>query len=70
MNFPDNEIPCLLEMKLFKSRTFWTVVGLVIIGVIPVFKETIPQPYYDAIVIALGVLASYFKLSPSQKYGE
>ena len=70
MKCPDDEISCLLEMKLLKSRTFWTLVGLVVIGVVPIFRNTIPQPYYDAIVVALGILASYFRLNPSQKFGE
>ncbi len=51
------------------SRTIATLVLLVAISVIPQLKETIADPYYGMVVTALGIIAGYFHISPSQNYG-
>jgi hypothetical protein len=52
------------------SRTIWTVILLVLVATIPLAKELIPQPFYDMVLAALGVITGYFHLNPSQNYQE
>lgn len=58
-----------LASKAKSSRTFWTLVLMVLLATIPELKELIPAPYYNAAMAGLGALAAYFKLNPSQEYG-
>jgi hypothetical protein len=55
---------------IVKSRTFWTVVLLVGLNTVPQFKGIIPDQVVDIINIALGTIATYFHINPSQKYSE
>ncbi len=50
------------------SRTFWTLVLIIIMAEVPIFKEMIKAPYYDGIMVALGIIATYYHVSPSQVY--
>lgn len=52
------------------SRTVWVLIGMVLLAELPVLQEALPVLAYKAIFLALGVLATYFKLNPSQPYGE
>ena len=54
--------------KAFKSRTLWTVVALFIVAGFDGVRELIPEVYHVYVYGLLSLLATYFKLSPSQKY--
>lgn len=51
-----------------KSRTFWTLVLMVCLIEVPIFRQVIHQPYYDGIMALLGLLATYYHVTPSQVY--
>jgi hypothetical protein len=51
-----------------KSRTVWTVVALVLINGIPAVRGFIPAQYLPYVDGAIGLLAMYFKVNPSQNY--
>lgn len=53
----------------FRSRTFWTIVVIVLINTLPQVKQYFPQGLYDVVNPVLGFLAAYFHISPSQDYG-
>ena len=55
--------------QAFTSRTVWTIIALVIINGVPSVTEMIPASIVPAVNIVLGLLATYFKVNPSQKYG-
>jgi hypothetical protein len=57
-----------IELAL-KSRTFWTIVIIAALNTIPQVKQYLPQSLFDAINWALGFLATYFHVNPSQNYG-
>jgi hypothetical protein len=50
----------------FRSRTFWTVVVMVLVNIIPGLP--IDQPTKDLITTVLGLVATYFHVNPSQNY--
>lgn len=55
-------------MKILKSRTVWAIVAMFVIGgteAVSGFISPIMLPYVQG---ALGLLATYFKLNPSQEY--
>ena len=55
-------------IKLFFSRTVWTIIVMVIINGIPSVESMIPVswlPYIDGV---LGLLAIYFRINPKQNY--
>lgn len=54
--------------QLFRSRTFWTLVGLILIAEIPVIQQILPPLDFHALELAFGVIAIYFHLNPSQVY--
>ena len=52
-----------------KSRTFWTVVILLLINVVPAVKNVFPNAaWLDTVSTVLTFLAGYFHVSPSQNY--
>ena len=56
-----------LELAL-RSRTVWTIIALFIIGGFHNITGYIPEslmPYLNSI---LGLMAIYYKISPSQQY--
>lgn len=53
---------------LLKSRTFWTIVVLFLTGGFQAITNYLPAEVYLFITGGLALLASYFKISPSQKY--
>ena len=56
------------EVKLaLRSRTFWTIVLLVLINVIPVVKTYVSSPVLDSLSTILGLIATAFHVNPSQK---
>jgi len=53
---------------MFRSRTFWTVVALLLVAEMPVLKQILSALGYQSLEIALGVLAVYFHVNPNQVY--
>ena len=53
---------------LARSRTFWLVVLTVLVNVIPQLQAVLPPAWRDLVTVALGVLAAYFHVNPSQTY--
>ena len=53
-----------------KSRTFWTVVLLVLLNTVPQLKGTVSQNVLDLINGVLGLAATYFHVNPSRNYLE
>ena len=53
-------------MLALKSRTFWTVVVMLIVNLIP--HLPVSQPLKDLINSILTLLAVYFHVNPSQNY--
>ena len=56
-------------MKMLMSRTVWTIVLMFLVGGIQAVTDLIPLwllPYVQGV---LGLIAIYFKMNPSQKYG-
>jgi hypothetical protein len=56
--------------QILKSRTFWTVVLLVGINTVPQLQGLIPDQLINVINVALGTVATYFHINPSQTYGQ
>lgn len=52
--------------RLLKSRGFWTVIILGVINTVPQLKGLVSDGVLDIINTVLVILASYFKLNPSQ----
>lgn len=52
-----------------KSRTFWTIVVIVLLNSFPQVKQYLPGDVSDAINGILGLLAAYFHVNPSRDYG-
>ena len=50
------------------SRTFWTIVLLVLLNTLPEIKNSIPAKTFDLINTIVGVIATYFHVSPRQDY--
>lgn len=58
-----------MDYSVFKSRTFWTVVAMFIVGGGNALIPVIPAQYDAVLMLILSGLATYFKLNPSQNYG-
>lgn len=54
--------------KIFFSRTIWTIVLMFFIGGVQELKSFFTPEAFIAIQGGLSVLATYFKLFPSQSY--
>lgn len=55
-------------VKALRSRTFWTIVMMFLIGGTEAISGLVPDELTTPILFVLGALATYFKLRPSQKY--
>lgn len=55
-------------MKLFKSRTFWTLVLTFALAGVEGIRESFSPEVFTFIMAGLLALASYFKANPSQEY--
>lgn len=49
-----------------RSRTFWTLVVMVLVNVVPGLP--VDQPAKDLLTTVLGLVATYFHVNPSQNY--
>jgi len=56
--------------KIVKSRTVWVVVVMFLVGGVEAISGFIPGGFLPLVEGALGVLAIYFKVNPSQDYVE
>jgi len=52
---------------MFKSRTVWTAIAIIIINGVPAIRETFPTDYLPYIDCLLGFLAIYFRVNTRQK---
>lgn len=65
----NNNIKQMSKIALaLKSRTVWTVVVLFLVNGVGAIHGYIPAGYLPLVDGILGILAIYFKLSPSQQY--
>ena len=55
-----------MNYSLFRSRTFWTLVVLVIYDVIQVYGNIFPAEIATLINLILGSLVSYYHLQTGQ----
>jgi hypothetical protein len=55
-------------LKILKSRTVWTVIFTFIFNGFAAISGTLPAEVVTTVNLILGVIATYFKMSPSQKY--
>lgn len=56
-------------LKAVKSRTVWVILAMVLVNGVPSIEHLIPASYQPVVNAILGLLATYFKVSPSQSYG-
>lgn len=54
--------------QILKSRTCWTIVALFFIGGVQNISGFLPESIMPIIQSILGLLAIYFKITPSQEY--
>ena len=50
------------------SKTFWTIVVIVLVNGVPALKAYIPTDLVPVVDSILGALAVYFHVNPSQDY--
>lgn len=55
-------------MKLIKSRTFWTIVIMFLVGGIQSIHAVFPGDWATVAEGFLGMLATFYHLNPSQNY--
>jgi hypothetical protein len=56
-----------LELAL-RSRTFWTLVLVVLLNCLPQIRAVLPDAWRDLVTVALGALATYLHVNPSMVY--
>lgn len=54
--------------QMFSSRTFWTLVVMVIYNILNVYGHLLSPSLSDLVNLILGALVTYFHLNPSQVY--
>jgi len=55
--------------KLLTSRTNWTIAVMFLIGGFEAITSMIPEGISTFVLGFLALLATYFKMNPSQNYG-
>ena len=55
-------------MALLKSRTFWTLVTVAVLGAVQALQPFMSPEVFVVVNTMLLALATYFKLVPSQIY--
>lgn len=58
-----------MNYSLLRSKTFWTIVAMVIVGSGNALLPVIPADYASVIQLILGAIASYFHLGTATKVG-
>lgn len=51
-----------MNYSLLRSKTFWTVTAMVLVGAGNAVLPVVPMQYQAVLVLILGSLASYFHL--------
>ena len=54
--------------KIIKSRTVWVILATFVLAGFEGIREFIPVAFQVYVYGGLGLLATYFKLNPSQDY--
>jgi hypothetical protein len=54
--------------KAIRSRTVWTLVFMVVANIVASLSGVVSEDVLVLVNTVLAALATYFKLSPSQKY--
>lgn len=57
-----------MDYSIIKSRTFWTIVAMFIIGGINAVVPFMPADVQTLVMGGLSILAGYFHFNPSQNY--
>lgn len=57
-----------MNYSIFKSRTFWTIVAMFIIGGLNAIVPVLPAGMQTVLMGILGVAATYFHVNPTQTY--
>lgn len=57
-----------MTFSIFKSRTFWTVVVMFVVGGGTAIDPVLPVAIQVPVMGLLGVAAIYFHINPSQPY--
>ncbi len=55
-------------MNFLKSRTFWTIVVMFVVGGGNAIVPVMPADFQAVVMFALSGLATYFHVNPSQNY--
>lgn len=58
-----------MNYSLLKSRTFWSIVAMFVIGGTNAITSLLPQGAEPFVMLFLGVLASYFHLDTAKTVG-
>lgn len=59
-----------MDYSILKSRTFWTIVAMFLIGGVNAIVQVLPPDIQAAAVAILGIAATYFHVNPSQQYNQ
>lgn len=57
-----------MNWSYFKSRTFWTIVGIFVVNGGNAIVGVLPPTVQTIVTGLLGILAVYFHTNPSQTY--
>jgi len=57
-----------MNWSIFKSRTFWTIVAMFVVGGGNAIVPVLPAAVQAVALGILGILATYFHVTPSQNY--
>ncbi len=55
-------------LSAIKSRTVWTIIGLVILNGVPSVTGLLPAGWLPYVNDLLGLLAVYFRVNPKQQF--
>ena len=55
--------------SLFRSKTFYTIVAMMVVGAGNAVIPVVPAQYSSILVVLLGLVASYFHLSTATTAG-
>lgn len=59
-----------MNWSLFKSRTFWTIAAMFVIGGGNAIVGVLPASVQAVALLILSGLATYFHVNPSQSYNQ
>jgi hypothetical protein len=57
-----------MNYSILKSRTFWTVVAMFIVGGVNAIAHVLPADLQTVVMGALSLATMYFHINPSQSY--